>query len=209
MQWLCFFYGVTFGGFVGFSSFLPIFFHDQYGLDMVTAGTLTAVCGLAGSIARPVGGHWADRVGGFSLLQVGFPAIGGLCILLAWLPPLYWAFSLNRHNPPSLGLRQRGRLSGGVTALPEHDGDGFGIYWRSRWSRRILPPILVWSVQGCDRNIRERISRLCRPDGNCHRQRDLHSTILASFDQRRSLVIQPSQAVCHGPPIDNTRRNPI
>ena len=94
MQWLCFFYGVTFGGFVGFSSFLPIFFHDQYGLDMVTAGTLTAVCGLAGSIARPVGGHWADRVGGFSLLQVGFPAIGGLCILLAWLPPLYWAFSL-------------------------------------------------------------------------------------------------------------------
>ena len=94
MQWLCFFYGVTFGGFVGFSSFLPIFFHDQYGLDMVTAGTLTAVCGLAGSIARPVGGHWADRVGGFSLLQVGFPAIGGLCILLAWLPPPFWAFPL-------------------------------------------------------------------------------------------------------------------
>ncbi len=94
MQWLCFFYGVTFGGFVGFSSFLPIFFHDQYGLDMVAAGTLTAACGLAGSIARPVGGHWADRVGGFSLLQVGFPAIGGLCILLAWLPPPFWAFPL-------------------------------------------------------------------------------------------------------------------
>ncbi len=94
MQWLCFFYGVTFGGFVGFSSFLPLFFHDQYGLDMVAAGTLTAACGLAGSIARPVGGHLADRVGGFSLLQVGFPAIGGLCILLAWLPPLYWTFSL-------------------------------------------------------------------------------------------------------------------
>ena len=94
MQWLCFFYGVTFGGFVGFSSFLPIFFHDQYGLDMVAAGTLTAVCGLAGSIARPVGGHWADRVGGLTLLQVGFPAIGGLCVLLAWLPPPFWAFPL-------------------------------------------------------------------------------------------------------------------
>lgn len=94
MQWLCFFYGVTFGGFVGFSSFLPIFFHDQYGLDMVAAGSLTALCGLAGSIARPVGGHWADRAGGLNLLQVGFPAIGGLCILLAWLPPPLWAFSL-------------------------------------------------------------------------------------------------------------------
>ncbi len=94
MQWLCFFYGVTFGGFVGFSSFLPIFFHDQYGLDMVAAGTLTAACGLAGSIARPVGGHWADRVGGLNLLQVGFPAIGGLCVLMAWLPPPLWAFPL-------------------------------------------------------------------------------------------------------------------
>ena len=94
MQWLCFFYGVTFGGFVGFSSFLPIFFHDQYGLDMVAAGTLTALCGLAGSIARPVGGHWADRVGGINLLQVGFPAIGVLCVLLAWLPPSSWAFPL-------------------------------------------------------------------------------------------------------------------
>ncbi len=94
MQWLCFFYGVTFGGFVGFSSFLPIFFHDQYGLDMVAAGSLTAFCGLAGSIARPVGGHWADRVGGLNLLQVGLPAIGGLCILLAWLPPPLWAFPL-------------------------------------------------------------------------------------------------------------------
>ena len=94
MQLLCFFYGVTFGGFVGFSSFLPIFFHDQYGLDMVAAGSLTALCGLAGSIARPVGGYWADRAGGLNLLQVGFPAIGGLCILLAWLPPPFWAFPL-------------------------------------------------------------------------------------------------------------------
>ena len=94
MQWLCFFYGVTFGGFVGFSSFLPIFFHDQYGLDIVAAGTLTALCGLAGSIARPAGGHWADRVGGLNLLQVGFPVLGGLCVLLAWLPPLFWAFPL-------------------------------------------------------------------------------------------------------------------
>ncbi|MDE0404230.1 MAG: MFS transporter [Nitrospira sp.] len=94
MQWLCFFYGVTFGGFVGFSSFLPIFFHDQYGLDMVAAGSLTAFCGLAGSIARPVGGYWADRVGGLNLLQVGLPSIGGLCVLLAWLPPPFWAFPL-------------------------------------------------------------------------------------------------------------------
>ena len=70
--WLCGLYGVTFGGFVGLSSYLPIFFHDQFQLDMVTAGTLTAISALAGSVARPVGGFLADRLGGFILLQVLF-----------------------------------------------------------------------------------------------------------------------------------------
>ncbi len=91
MRWLCCFYAVTFGGFVGFSSFLPIFFHDQYGVDMITAGTITACCGLAGSLARPVGGHMADRVGGRHLLRGGLLLAGGLCVFLAWLPPLFWA----------------------------------------------------------------------------------------------------------------------
>ncbi len=91
MQWLCFFYAVTFGGFVGFASFLPIFFHDQYGLDIITAGMMTALCVLAGSLARPMGGYAADRSGGLHLLRAGLLCVGGLCALLAWLPPLGWA----------------------------------------------------------------------------------------------------------------------
>src|SRR6476659_2211656 len=31
MYWLCSIYGVTFGGFVGLCSVLPLFFHDNYG----------------------------------------------------------------------------------------------------------------------------------------------------------------------------------
>ena len=31
--WFCFFYAITFGGFVGLASFLSVFFHDQYGVD--------------------------------------------------------------------------------------------------------------------------------------------------------------------------------
>ena len=37
--WLMAFYCVTFGGFVGLSSFLPIYFNDQYGLTPVNAGS--------------------------------------------------------------------------------------------------------------------------------------------------------------------------
>ena len=94
MYWLCFLYAVTFGGFVGLSSFLPIFFHDQYQVDMVVAGTMTALCGLAGSVARPIGGHLADRYGGTTLLQLLFLLVALLSIVLGQLPAQGWAFLL-------------------------------------------------------------------------------------------------------------------
>ena len=49
--WLMFFYSVSFGGFVGLSSFLPIYFFDQYHLTAVNAGYFTAACVFAGSFA--------------------------------------------------------------------------------------------------------------------------------------------------------------
>lgn len=94
MYWLCFLYGVTFGGFVGLSSFFPIFFHDQYQIDMVTAGTMTALCALAGSLARPIGGHLADRLGGVVLLQSIFPLIALLGVGLSQLLEPVWLFPM-------------------------------------------------------------------------------------------------------------------
>lgn len=94
MYWLCFLYAVTFGGFVGFSSFLPIFLHDQYQLDMVSAGTITAMCGLAGSLARPVGGYVADRMGGIGLLLAVFPVTAILSGILCGLFPLVFSLPL-------------------------------------------------------------------------------------------------------------------
>jgi len=91
---LCVFYAITFGGFVGFCSFLPIFFHDQYGVDIIAAGTLTAVCGLAGSFARPIGGYLADKFGGLNLLQGVFPMVVVLCFLQFWLLALSWTVPL-------------------------------------------------------------------------------------------------------------------
>lgn len=66
--WFMFFYSVTFGGFVGLASSLTIYFHDQYGLNPVTAGYFTAACVFAGSMVRPMGGAIADRVGGIRTL---------------------------------------------------------------------------------------------------------------------------------------------
>ena len=49
LWWFCLFYSVTFGGFVGLGSFLPTFLHNQYGLDAVSAGFLTAAASFMGS----------------------------------------------------------------------------------------------------------------------------------------------------------------
>lgn len=68
--WFCVLYAITFGGFVGLSSYLGIFFFDQYGLSRVEAGWAAAACALAGSFSRPVGGFIADRCGGLRVLSV-------------------------------------------------------------------------------------------------------------------------------------------
>lgn len=94
IYWLGFLYSVTFGGFAGLCSFLPIFFHDQYGLDLVAAGTITAVCGLAGSLARPFGGYMADQKGGRPVLLLTFLAIAGLSGAAGLLPSLGVAVTL-------------------------------------------------------------------------------------------------------------------
>jgi NNP family nitrate/nitrite transporter-like MFS transporter len=92
--WLSLFYSITFGGFVGLSSYLGIFFHDQYEVSKVRAGDLTAVCVFAGSMLRPLGGALADRYGGLSVLAVLLAAVGLLVAGVASLPPLVVALPL-------------------------------------------------------------------------------------------------------------------
>ncbi|HEY4343325.1 MAG TPA: nitrate/nitrite transporter [Parvibaculum sp.] len=81
--WLMFFYSVSFGGFVGLSSFLPIYFHDQFGLSAVKAGYFTAACVFAGSFARPLGGALADRIGGTKALTFIYALVAVLLLLVS------------------------------------------------------------------------------------------------------------------------------
>jgi NNP family nitrate/nitrite transporter-like MFS transporter len=63
-----FFYFVTFGGFVGLSGSLSIWFTDQFQVTPIDAGYLTAACVFTGSLVRPFGGALADRIGGVKAL---------------------------------------------------------------------------------------------------------------------------------------------
>jgi NNP family nitrate/nitrite transporter-like MFS transporter len=86
--WFCLFYSITFGGFVGLASFLNVFFLGHYGLTQIQAANFTTVCVIAGSALRPLGGYFADRIGGVRMLLALYLAVGSAALALAALPEL-------------------------------------------------------------------------------------------------------------------------
>lgn len=86
--YFCLLYSVTFGGFVGLSSFLSIFFVDQYAISKVRAGDFVTLCVAAGSFFRPVGGYMADKFGGVRLLKFLFLGVGITMFTVSQLPAL-------------------------------------------------------------------------------------------------------------------------
>ncbi|MBI5469126.1 MAG: NarK/NasA family nitrate transporter [Deltaproteobacteria bacterium] len=63
-------YIVSFGGYIGFTMFLPTFFHDQFGIPKSQMGQYAAVIAIMASVLRITGGWAADRWGGVRMLNV-------------------------------------------------------------------------------------------------------------------------------------------
>jgi len=61
-------YAVTFGGFIGLTTFLPSYFYDQFGVSKVQAGQLTMLAAFMGAALRVFGGWISDQWGGVNTL---------------------------------------------------------------------------------------------------------------------------------------------
>ncbi|MES2091997.1 MAG: MFS transporter [Pseudomonadota bacterium] len=61
-------YGITFGGFIGLTTFLPSYYYDQFGVSKVQAGQLTMLAAFMGATLRVFGGWISDRWGGINTL---------------------------------------------------------------------------------------------------------------------------------------------
>lgn len=84
-------YMLTFGGYIGLTSFLPTLFHDQYEIPKESIGTYASWIIVMASILRVLGGWIADRIGGLRLLYaLGFVIVGATAAA-ALLPPSPWA----------------------------------------------------------------------------------------------------------------------
>ena len=86
--YLNFVYVVTFGGFIGLSTFLPSFYYSQFHVSKVQAGTLTVLATITGSLTRVAGGWFADRIGGITTLSAIFLVVIGTLFSLANTPSL-------------------------------------------------------------------------------------------------------------------------
>jgi NNP family nitrate/nitrite transporter-like MFS transporter len=84
------FYGVTFGGFVGLSAALTLYFHSVYGLTAVHAGFATALCAFVGGSIRPFGGYLADKIGGIKVLGALYILAAVALIVLSFSIPSFW-----------------------------------------------------------------------------------------------------------------------
>lgn len=73
--WFCLLYFVTFGGFVGLSSFFNTFFVDQYDAPRAAVGLWTWPFIIAGSFLRPIGGALSDRLGGIRMLTLLYSVV--------------------------------------------------------------------------------------------------------------------------------------
>jgi MFS transporter, NNP family, nitrate/nitrite transporter len=87
-EWFCFFYAITFGGFVGLVSFLAIFFRDRYALTAVRAGAFATLCALTGSMIRPLGGYLSGRFGGTRVLAWLYLGVAATMAGVSALPAL-------------------------------------------------------------------------------------------------------------------------
>jgi NNP family nitrate/nitrite transporter-like MFS transporter len=63
-------YSITFGGFVGMSSYVSLLLTNLYGMNKVDAGLWMAALAFTGAMVRPVGGWVADRITGVRALSV-------------------------------------------------------------------------------------------------------------------------------------------
>ncbi|WP_370647343.1 nitrate/nitrite transporter [Agromyces endophyticus] len=86
---MAFLYGIVFGGFVAFSTFLPKYLTTIYPdeVDPVGAGTRTALFAAAAVIARPIGGTLADHVGPKVISLISLAGIVSLAYIVGQQPP--------------------------------------------------------------------------------------------------------------------------
>ena len=122
-HWFCFYYTVSFGGFVGLASSYVLYFKSEFALAPIHAGDLAALCTAAGALLRPTGGALADRIGGIRALYRCYTTAGLALVLAAVGRYLPWNVIVLVVASGALGM-----ANGAVfQLLPQRFGKDLGV----------------------------------------------------------------------------------
>jgi MFS transporter, NNP family, nitrate/nitrite transporter len=122
-HWFCFYYTVSFGGFVGLASSYVLYFRGEFGVPAVHAGDFAALCTCSGALLRPVGGAIADRIGGIRSLWRFYVVAAVALVLAAFGHSLYFNLAVLVVASGALGM-----ANGAVfQLLPQKFGKEIGV----------------------------------------------------------------------------------
>lgn len=74
-------YAVTFGGFIGLTTFLPSYYYDQFSVSKVQAGQLSMLAAFMGAAVRVFGGWISDHWGGVNTLTAVLATVAVTLVL--------------------------------------------------------------------------------------------------------------------------------
>lgn len=147
---LAFFYFITFGGFVAMFLLLPTVLQDWFDFSKGEASARAAGFVIAATLARPVGGWLADRVGAYPVLVLVFAGIAICAAVLASLAPT------PRIVPITIACLALGTFLGGGSGavfklvpleFPHDAGAAAGIVGAAGGLGGFFPPVFVGLVK--------------------------------------------------------------
>ncbi len=151
MAWLLsLFYFLTFGGFVAFANYLPKLLVDWFHFTQSDAGLRAAGFTVAATLARPVGGWLADKLGGGRVLTTVF-ALGPFgALVLAWQaggPNIVIATALFLFTAVGLGLGNGAVFKLVAQYFPRNTGLVTGIVGCAGGLGGFFPPLVMGLVR--------------------------------------------------------------
>lgn len=122
-HWFCFYYTVSYGGFVGLASSYVLYFKSEFGVSAVHAGDVAALCTFVGAMLRPFGGALADRIGGIRSLFTFYTLAGVSLVCAALAHNIFLCTAIFVVTSGALGM-----ANGAVfQLLPQRFGKDIGV----------------------------------------------------------------------------------
>ncbi|MFI6596622.1 MFS transporter [Nonomuraea sp. NPDC050536] len=137
-------YALTFGGFVAFGVYLPLYLKAVYGLTVPDAAARAAGFVVLATLARPVGGWLADRVGGANVLAAVLAAVVACALIVSFAPGMTQATVGFLSMAAALGLGN-GAVFGilGRAVPASMVGSATGVVGAAGGLGGFLPPIVM------------------------------------------------------------------